>query len=107
MAKMNATEIRNFILNAGLSVITFPEDTIQYHNAKYAIPVEIEGETRYLKVECTVGNNKDTKTTKAFDPVELREEWLEEKEYKEQEKARQAERKSKSKSKSKSKTENE
>ena len=46
-----------------------------------AIPVDVEG-IKYVKLDLTSANWYDTKTSKAFDPVTLREEFLLEQEIK-------------------------
>ena len=46
-----------------------------------AIPVDVEG-IKYVKLDLTSANWYDTKTSKAFDPVTLREEFLVEQEIK-------------------------
>lgn len=46
-----------------------------------AIPVDVEGQ-KFVKLDLTAANWYDTKTTKAFDPQTLREEYLAEQEIK-------------------------
>ena len=46
-----------------------------------AIPVDVEGQ-KFVKLDLTAANWYDTKTTKAFDPYTLHEEYLAEQEIK-------------------------
>lgn len=89
MTSMKTTEIRNAVLTSGLNALNLPDTVIQYGNSDYALPVvDPNGETRYVKISLSVANNKDTKTTKAFDPEVARQVWLDTMAEKEAEKAR-------------------
>lgn len=86
--------------NAKVVLADVLEQMVQYGDAKYALAVDVDGETRFVKVEMTVANNKDTVRGAAFDPDVARAEWLADKEFKAQEKAQKdAEKAKKAKSK--------
>ena len=57
-------------------------ENIQYGDHSIAIPVEVEGVTRYAKVVVVCGQLKDTKTSLAFDPYDAQAEWEADKEFK-------------------------
>lgn len=63
----------------------FAENGEQYGDYKIAVPVEVEGNEYWAKVSVVCGQVKDTKTSKAFDPFTVREEWEADKEIKEKE----------------------
>ena len=75
--KLTVAQKNEMVKNQAISELNFPESTIQYGSYAFAIPVVVDGEDRYAKIEITAGNNKDTKTTSAFDPAYLRDLWLE------------------------------
>lgn len=66
-------------------LVSFLEEAgaVQIGDYSYAIPQTVEGEQRYSEVKITSKNNKDTKTTFAFNPAEVRAAWLAEKKSKE------------------------
>ena len=55
-----------------------------------AIPVTVDGIYLYVKVELTTANWYDTKTSKAFNPSVLHEQYLEERRLAEEKKAEKA-----------------
>ena len=98
MATMTAAQKNALIKEKALQSITLPEGTIQVGDNVFAIPVEVEGEVRYATITFTAKNNKATKTSPAFDPEEVRADWLADKELKEKvaaEKLAEKERKAK------------
>ena len=64
---MNTVEIRKAALSAAIEKTNMSEIATQIGDASFAVPVEVEGVTRYVEFKATVKNNKDTKTVKAFD----------------------------------------
>ena len=64
---MNTVEIRKAALSAAIEKTNMSEIAAQIGDASFAVPVEVEGVTRYVEFKATVKNNKDTKTIKAFD----------------------------------------
>lgn len=89
MANMTAAQKNAAIKSNAVGAVTLPENAIQVGDYTYAIPVTVDGEMRYAEVAFTAKNNKDTKTTLAYDPEAKRDEWLADKD----EKAKEAERK--------------
>lgn len=63
----------------------FAETGEQYSDFSIAVPVEVDGVEYWGKVTVVCGQIKDTKTSKAFNPFEVREEWELDKEIKEKE----------------------
>lgn len=85
MAKMKMAEIQKEVKTAAFEEIKsfFAEKGEQYGDFEIAIPVEIEGEGEFwAKVSVVCGKFKDSKTSKAFDPFEAREDWEAEKKAK-------------------------
>ena len=107
MATMTAAQKNEKIKELALNSMHLG-NAIEFGSFAYAIPVEVDGEVRYAKVTITAASNKDTKTTKAFDPEAAREAYLVEKSEKEENAAKAAaerERKKAEKSKKSKKTE--
>lgn len=93
---MNTAEKNLAVKATALMLTTLPQGAIQIDDFSFAIPVTVEGESRYSVVTFTAKNNKDTKTTLAFNPDVARAEWAERKaesERKAQEKAELKEKK--------------
>lgn len=83
----------------------FEENGEQFADFSIAVPVEVEGNEYWAKVSVVCGQIKDTKSSPAFDPFAVAEEWKLDKEVKtklakEKEKAK-AEKVARSKAKSK------
>lgn len=89
MANMTTAQKNAAIKSNAVGAIVLPENAIQVGDYTYAIPVTVDGELRYAEITVTAKNNKDTKTTVAYDPEDKRAEWLADKD----EKAKEAERK--------------
>lgn len=87
MATMNTTQKNLFIKETAVSLVSIPENAIQIADFSYAIPVEVEGEPRFAVIAFSAKNNKDTKTTKAFDPYAVRAKWIKDAEEKAAQKA--------------------
>jgi hypothetical protein len=105
--KMTAAQKNTAIKENAVALTVLPEDAIQVGDFSYAIPVTVDGELRYAVVTYTAKNNKDTKTTEAFNPERARADWLADKEIKAQaaaEKAAEKERKAAARAAKKSKT---
>ena len=51
-------------------------DAIQVGDFSFAIPVTVDGEDRYAVLDLTAKNNKDTKTTSAFNASDANAAWL-------------------------------
>lgn len=73
--------IKDFVINL-FKDNALLDDAIQIGDYSYAIPVEVDGEERWAEMKIAAKNNKDTKTTKAFDPIAVNEKWKKEKEEK-------------------------
>lgn len=56
----------------------------QFADFSLAVPVEVEGKEYWAKISVVCGQIKDTKTSPAFDPFAVAEEWQADKEYKAQ-----------------------
>lgn len=82
MTTMTTAQKNEMVKNQAMAAIALPEGAIQIGDYSYAIPVEVAGEPRYAKFVLTACNNKDTKTTDAFDPEVVRQEWLDDKAFK-------------------------
>lgn len=93
MANLTTAQKNELVKSIAMSLITLPEGTIQFGDFSQSIPVTVDGEQRFAKLVITAGSNKDTKTTKAFDPEQAREVWLSDKSFK----VHQAEEKAKAK----------
>lgn len=63
---MNTVQTQTFVKKNAVKSLNLTNAT-QIDDYTYAIPVEVEGKTRYAKLVVTCTNNKDTKTTAAFD----------------------------------------
>jgi hypothetical protein len=83
MAEIQA-EVKTTVFNSIKE--QFAENGEQYADFSIAIPVEVDGVEYWGKVTVVCGQVKDTKTSKAFNPFEAREEWELDKEIKEKEK---------------------
>lgn len=68
MAKMNSVEMNTAVKEQALTLVNLPTDAVQIDAFEYAIPVVVEGETRYAKIAITAAIAKATKTVAAFDP---------------------------------------
>lgn len=89
---MTNNEINAAIKSSAMDMVrsALPEGSIQVGSYTIAVPIEVDGTTRYATITFTAKSNKDTKVSKAFDPEKVREEWLEDceiKRKKEEEKA--------------------
>ena len=77
-AKMTTAQknsaVKDYAMSA-LSEVLANVGAVQFGDYKYAIPVTVDGEERWAKLDLTAGNNKDTKTTKAFNPYTEAEVW--------------------------------
>ena len=96
MSTMNTAQKNTAVKDSAIAVIINALEgagAVQFGDYKYAIPVTVAGEDRWAKLDLTAGNNKDTKTTKAFDPYAEAEIWKSDK----AEKAEIAEAKAKAK----------
>lgn len=93
MATMTSAQKNIAIKESVIGMITIPTDAIQIGDYSYAIPTQVEGEIRYGVITCTAKNNRDTKTTGAFNPELVRIDWLAEKELKAKVAAEKAEEK--------------
>ena len=82
MAEIQA-EVKTTVFNSIKE--QFAENGEQYADFSIAIPVEVDGVEYWGKVTVVCGQIKDTKTSKAFNPFEAREEWELDKEIKEKE----------------------
>ena len=60
----------------------FAENGEQFGDFEVAVPVTVEGVERWAKISVVCGQLKDTKTSKAFDPFVVADEWRSEKEIK-------------------------
>lgn len=83
--KMKATEIQTKVKNDGMSVLKGILDevgAVQFGDFEYAIPVEIEGETRWARIKMTCGQLADTVKLPKFDPFLAYDEWQADLEYK-------------------------
>lgn len=60
----------------------FAENGEQYGDYDIAVPVPVDGAERWAKISVKCGQLKDTKTSKAFDPFAVADEWKADKEYK-------------------------
>lgn len=76
MAKMNSVEMNTAVKEQALTLVNLPEDAVQIEAFEYAIPVTVEGETRYAKITVTAALAKATKTVAAFDPEVARAAYL-------------------------------
>ena len=95
MATMNTTQTQQFSKTNAVKTLNLADAT-QIDDFTYAIPVQVDGKVRYAKVVVTCTNDKDTKTTSAFDldaAVEAFKEKREEKMRKAAEKAAEKARK--------------
>jgi ligand-binding sensor protein len=108
MAEMKMAEIQAKVKAEVFKEIKnhFEENGEQFADFSIAVPVEVNGNEYWAKVVVTCGQIKDTKTTVAFNPFDVAEEWKADKEYKKQlaeSKAKaKADKLARSKSKSKS-----
>ena len=93
--KLTTAQVNTFIKDEAVRAVQIPENAIQIGDYQYAIPVEVENKTRYSVIGFTAKSNKDTKTTVAFDPYRVREEWQEECVRKEAERKEKEEKKRK------------
>ena len=82
MATMKAFEIKE---TAKRTVLDMLRDTLQSHNSErygsdynQAIPVTVDGQEIWVKVDITCAQYIDTKVSKAFDPFVKRAEYDEE-----------------------------
>ena len=82
MAEIQA-EVKTTVFNSIKE--QFAENGEQFADFSIAVPVEVDGVEYWGKVTVVCGQIKDTKTSKAFNPFEVREEWELEKEIKEKE----------------------
>lgn len=65
---MTKMEKDAMVKKLALASLSIPEDAGEIGPYTYAVPVgAVDGEERYAKVAITALNNKDTKTTAAFD----------------------------------------
>ena len=64
---MNATQTNDFVKSTAAKTINIAEFGTQIDRFTWAIPVEVEGETRYAKVSIVAAQAKATKTNPAFD----------------------------------------
>ena len=75
---MNAVEknlaIKNSVLNTLMNSGALDGAT-QVGNFSFAIPVTVDGEDRFAVIDITAKNNKDTKTTLAFDVESAHDKW--------------------------------
>ena len=65
---LNSVQINSFVKDSALEYVTLPEDAVQVDAYSYAIPVTVEGETRYAKLTITACLAKDTAKNLAFNP---------------------------------------
>ena len=63
---MNTADKNAFIRSVAISALSLAEKGAQIGSATYALPVDVEGVTRYAKIAVSACNDKDTKTTKGF-----------------------------------------
>lgn len=83
----------------------FAEKGEQFADYSLAVPVEVEGEERWAKISVVCGQIKPTKTSDAFDPFAVAEEWKIDKEIKAKEKAEKEKAKAEKLARSKAKSE--
>ena len=67
MSTMTAAQINEFVKQTAAQTIKIADIGTQIDRFTWAIPVEVEGETRYAKVSITAALAKATKTNPAFD----------------------------------------
>jgi len=86
MAEMKMAEIQAKVKATVFDEIKshFEENGEQFADFSIAVPVEVEGKEYWAKVTVVCGQIKDTKTSPAFDPFAVAEEWKADKEYKAQ-----------------------
>lgn len=65
---LNSVQINTFVKDSAMEYVTLPEDAVQIDAYAYAIPVTVEGETRYAKLTITACLAKDTAKNAAFNP---------------------------------------
>lgn len=65
---LNSVQINTFVKDSALEYVTLPAEAVQIDAYSYAIPVEVEGETRYAKLTLTACLAKDTAKNTAFNP---------------------------------------
>ena len=75
MAKMNKEQMRAIAVKKVLEMLTFPEITENAGRNGFAIPVEVEGEEIFVKIDLTAKQWYDTERTKAYDPFTEQAEW--------------------------------
>lgn len=81
----------------------FAENGEQFADFSIAVPVEVENKEYWAKVTVVCGQIKDTKTSPAFDPFAVAEEWRLEQALKEKSKAEKERAKAEKIARSKSK----
>jgi hypothetical protein len=64
---MTATQTNEFVKATAAETIKISDFGTQIDRYTWAIPVEVDGETRYAKVSITAALAKATKTNPAFD----------------------------------------
>lgn len=66
MSTMNTTATRAAAVASAVSELNLATCGVQIDTNEFVYPVDVEGVTRYVGIKLSVKNNKDTKTTTAF-----------------------------------------